>query len=115
MEHALAKHYPELTKYPVALSSHHAVLAVRYCKPELLDRKKARKHLRLAIRAAPWMPSVWIWYAALLHSPDLYRRVKFAWPKSLPFGAWRRLEKREQQRHGALDHPVGNEFDGKPR
>ncbi len=100
MENALAKHYPELKKYPVVLCSHHAVLAARYCKPELLDMKKARKHLRQAIRAAPWMPSAWIWYLASLYSPGLYRRIKFAWPKDLPFGAWHRLEKRERARNG---------------
>jgi len=96
MENALAKHYPELKKHPVVLSSHHAVLAVRYCKPELLDIEKARKHLRLAIRAAPWMAGPWIWYLASLFSPDLYRRIKFAWPKNLPFGAWHRLENRQR-------------------
>jgi len=96
MENALAKHSPELKKYPVVLSSHHAVLAVRYCKPELLDIKKARKHLRFAIRSAPWMPGPWVWYMASLFSPGLYRRIKFAWPKNLPFGAWHRLENRQR-------------------
>jgi hypothetical protein len=94
MENALAKLGPELRKYPVARSSHHAVLAARYCKPELLDMKKARQHLRQAIRSAPWMPGPWVWYMASLYSPGLYRRIKFAWPKNLPFGAWHRLENR---------------------
>ena len=30
---------------------------------------------------------------ALLLRPQLFRRIKFAWPKDLPFGAWHRLER----------------------
>lgn len=92
MEQALEKHYEELRVNPVALSSHHSVLALRYCRPDLLDPGKARAHLLAAIKAAPWMTGPWVWFAALMLSPQLFRRIKFAWPKNLPFGAWHRLE-----------------------
>lgn len=94
MEQCMAKHRAELEACPAALSSHHAVLALRYCKTGLLDVRKARRHLKAAIRATPWMPGPWAWFMAFLISPNLFRRVKFAWPKDLPFGAWSRLEGR---------------------
>ena len=92
MEQTLLKHLDELQACPPAMASHHSVLALRYCKPDLLDMAKARAHLRAAIRATPWAPGPWTWYLASLFGPELFRRVRFAWPKNLLFGAWHRLE-----------------------